>query len=678
MNNDFDVDALFSDAAQTDTAPEASQDADAYEQQKVNLTNFEDKYKDAADGLGENPIYKIITSGQTGAEIQDALIAFTSVEVGEASTEVVQELANIVTQYAELSSITSSAVSEANNIDQAEVFNATLEKIHSNQETYTDLSEMYNQAIEALMAAQQEGRGIKDIISETKKKRTELSGLKDSMISQSEAVDEAQGEYDSQINKQKKLQIQVEAAQAIIEKYKNGCEEEKDEQGIVIQQKTPALAALEAAFAAEKDGFFFFKNDRKEKIGAAVEKAKQAIKDADEIVDNLNPQVTNLEGPISRAKATLDEAKTEFEAQENKYKQLEDELANDATIKAVEELIGNGDNKHFTEQAKKFGDAGKQLISLMNTELASCVDFYIVQQENQQKLLNTSSNLSSQLKSIVAGLRKGLTKHEKACKELTTKLEDSIQALDDKKSAEIETAKALEDEGERQDMIDDIEKKYLDLPPHVKQMKEDQRDYQNFASDYSARLDQIASFEQHITVALETTNVTHQNAVNLTRKSESLKNEQVTMVNNSTTNATATVAQLLQEININMIAEFGQAASKTNALITQTGVNAMAHRQKMGNKEKAQSIKNLSELTKTMKSAKAELEIEAEKSVALQKMNANAAQQFEKSAQDLVNTTMNSESNAKKRMQEDSAYAKQAVASTKSLFEGPKPKEPGV
>jgi DNA repair exonuclease SbcCD ATPase subunit len=678
MNNDFDVDALFSDAAEADTAQETNQNVDAYEQQEKNFTNFEDDYKTAEEGLEENPIYKIITSGQTGAEIQDALIAFTAVEVGEESDAVVQELANIVKQYAELSSITSSAVRAANNIDQAEVFNQTLEKIHGHQETYTDLSEMYNQAIQALMAAQKEGRGIKDIISETKQKRTELSGLKDSMISQSEATEEAQGEYDAQISKQKKLQLQVDEAQAIIEKYKNGCEEVKDEQGIVTQKKIPALAALEAAFAAESGGFFFFKNDKKEKIGAAIEKAKKEIKDADEIVDNINPQVTNLEGPISRSKATLDEAKTEFQAQQDKYKQLEDELANDATIKAVEELIGNGDSKHFTEQAKKFGNAGEELIKLMNTELASCVDFYVVQQENQQKLMNTSSNLSSQLKSVVAGLRKGLTKHEKAYKELTTKLEDSIQALDDKKASEIETAKAVENEEERLELIDDIEKKYMDLPPHVKQMKEDQRDYQNFASDYSARLDQISSFEQHITVALETTNVTHQNAVNLTRKSESLKNEQVTMVNNSTTNATATVAQLLQEININMIAEFGQAASKTNALINQTGVSAMVHRQEMANKDKAQSIKSLSELTKTMKSAKASLEVEAEKSVALQKMNANAAQQFEKSAQELVNTTMNSESNAKKRMQEDSAYAKQAVASTKSLFEGPKPKEPGV
>lgn len=677
MNTDFDVDSLFSDAAEADTAT-TNQNADAYEQQEQNFTNFEDEYKDAESGLEENPIYQIITSGKTGAEIQEALIEFTAVEVGEESDKVVQELANIVKQYAELSSITSSAVRASNNIDQSEVFNETLEKIHGHQETYTELSETYNQAIQALMAAQSEGRGIKDIISETKKKRTELSGLKDSMISQSEAVEEAQGEYDAQINKQKKLQAQVDEAQATIEMYKNGCEEVKDEQGIVTQKKVPALAALEAAFAAESGGFFMFKNDKKEKLGAAVEKAKKAIKDADEIVDNLNPQVTNLEGPISRSKTTLDEAKAEFQAQQDKYTTLEDELANDATIKAVEELIGSGDNKHFTEQAKKFGNAGEELIRLMKTELASCVEFYGVQQSNQQKLLNTSSNLSSQLKSIVAGLRKGLTKHEKAYKELSSKLEDSLQSLENSKAEEIEVAKALEDEAERQEAIDDIEKKYMDLPPHVKQMKEDQRDYQSFANEYSARLDQIASFEQHISVALETTNVTHQNAVNLTRKSESLMNEQVTMVNNSTTNATATVAQLLQEININMIAEFGQAASKTNALINQTGVNAMVHRQEMANKDKAESIKSLSELTKTMKSAKAALEVEAEKSAALGKLNANAAQQFEKSAQDLVNTTINSESNAKKRMQEDEGYAKQALASTKELFQTAKPKEPGA
>ncbi|MEC7576248.1 MAG: hypothetical protein VX468_02890, partial [Pseudomonadota bacterium] len=75
--------------------------------------------------------------------------------------------------------------------------------------------------------------------------------------------------------------------------------------------------------------------------------------------------------------------------------------------------------------------------------------------------------------------------------------------------------------------------------------------------------------------------------------------------------------------------------------------------------------------------AKAQLVEEAKKTAALQKLGTQATDQFEKSAQELVNTSRNSKNEARQKMQEDEAYAKQAVQSTASYFQGPKPKEPG-
>ncbi|MEE3323124.1 MAG: hypothetical protein VX196_04235, partial [Pseudomonadota bacterium] len=393
MSDNLDLDALFGNA--TDTAENTAVSQDAFEQQEANLADFGQKYEAAEEGLASNPIYQIISSDKTGAEKQQALIDFVKVNIGEDSKAVVQELANIVEQYAQLSSITSSAVRDANNLDQAEVFNTTLQTIHQHQSDYSELSEMYNKAIVALMAAQQQGRGIKDIISETKAKRKKANELKAAMISQTEAVEEAQGEYDAQIEKQKKLQKEVEEAQAEKDKYTKGCEEVKDEQtGEVLQKKLQPLATLEQAYAAESGGWAFFGNKKKDALGKAIAEYKKKIKAADDVVDDLNPQVRNLEGPISRSKEALEAAQAELTAQETEYNAIEEELANDDTVKAVEELIGNGDNTHFTEQAKKFGDAGKQLVNLMESELAKCIDFYGVQQENQTKLLNTSTNLS--------------------------------------------------------------------------------------------------------------------------------------------------------------------------------------------------------------------------------------------------------------------------------------------
>ncbi|MCS5597963.1 MAG: hypothetical protein NZ828_11995 [Alphaproteobacteria bacterium] len=676
MSDNLDLDALFGNA--TDTAENTAVSQDAFEQQEANLADFGQKYEAAEEGLASNPIYQIISSDKTGAEKQQALIDFVKVNIGEDSKAVVQELANIVEQYAQLSSITSSAVRDANNLDQAEVFNTTLQTIHQHQSDYSELSEMYNKAIVALMAAQQQGRGIKDIISETKAKRKKANELKAAMISQTEAVEEAQGEYDAQIEKQKKLQKEVEEAQAEKDKYTKGCEEVKDEQtGEVLQKKLQPLATLEQAYAAESGGWAFFGNKKKDALGKAIAEYKKKIKAADDVVDDLNPQVRNLEGPISRSKEALEAAQAELTAQETEYNAIEEELANDDTVKAVEELIGNGDNTHFTEQAKKFGDAGKQLVNLMESELAKCIDFYGVQQENQTKLLNTSTNLSSELKSIVAGLRKGLFAHEKDYKALSEELTAALEKIESDKAAELEKANEIEAEDERLEAIDNIEKEYIDLPPHVKQMQEDQREYESFLRDYSSRLEQISTFEEQITVSLAQTTQTHQTAVNLTHKTESLKNNQVTMVNAGTSNATATVSQLLQEININMMAEFGQAASKTNAMIAKTGTYASIHREKMSNKDRAESIKTLTDLSKTMDAAKAQLVEEAKKTAALQKLGTQATDQFEKSAQELVNTSRNSKNEARQKMQEDEAYAKQAVQSTASYFQGPKPKEPG-
>ena len=676
MSDNLDLDALFGNA--TDTAENTAVSQDAFEQQEANLADFGQKYEAAEEGLASNPIYQIISSDKTGAEKQQALIDFVKVNIGEDSKAVVQELANIVEQYAQLSSITSSAVRDANNLDQAEVFNTTLQTIHQHQSDYSELSEMYNKAIVALMAAQQQGRGIKDIISETKAKRKKANELKAAMISQTEAVEEAQGEYDAQIEKQKKLQKEVEEAQAEKDKYTKGCEEVKDEQtGEVLQKKLQPLATLEQAYAAESGGWAFFGNKKKDALGKAIAEYKKKIKAADDVVDDLNPQVRNLEGPISRSKEALEAAQAELTAQETEYNAIEEELANDDTVKAVEELIGNGDNTHFTEQAKKFGDAGKQLVNLMESELAKCIDFYGLQQENQTKLLNTSTNLSSELKSIVAGLRKGLFAHEKDYKALSEELTAALEKIESDKAAELEKANEIEAEDERLEAIDNIEKEYIDLPPHVKQMQEDQREYESFLRDYSSRLEQISTFEEQITVSLAQTTQTHQTAVNLTHKTESLKNNQVTMVNAGTSNATATVSQLLQEININMMAEFGQAASKTNAMIAKTGTYASIHREKMSNKDRAESIKTLTDLSKTMDVAKAQLVEEAKKTAALQKLGTQATDQFEKSAQELVNTSRNSKNEARQKMQEDEAYAKQAVQSTASYFQGPKPKEPG-
>lgn len=669
MSDDFNFDELFSDAASTEAGEATEQEVDIYQQQQENLKNFEEQYKQAETGLSENTIHQIVTSEMSISEQQEAIINAVVTEIGEDSEAVIKVLKELNAKYAELTTVTSETVRAASNLDQASVFTETMQEMANHQEAYSGKADMFFRAISALQAAQTENKGIKDIIAEAKAKRKKHSELKDAMLNQAEAVEKAQDEYDSKIAKQKSLQDIVDDAAKTKAEYTEGREEVKDEQtGDIIQEKINAIDAIEAAYNAESGGFLMFGGERKKQLGELLEANKKIIKDADEVLDDTNIQVTNMEPQIKRAQEALDKAKAELEAQQAEFQQIEDELANDDTIKAVEQVIGN-DPKHFSEQAKVFQESGTELIQLMKSDFAHCVDFYADQQENVGQLINVSGNLSNELELIISALRKAETTHEKNLTKLSDELNAELKSIEDEKQAKIDEAEAsIEDAAELGDRKAEIEKEYMDLPPLVQKLQDDHEAYQNFLRSYSSRLNQLVSFDQQNTVSLETSKITLNNAKDLALQAESLKNEQIATVSTSTTNATNTVEQLLMETKMHVLHEFGAAAQKTNVLLTNQGVETMIHRKGQNNKNRKGNIENLVSVKQTMDGASAKLKQEAVRSVALSKMETQAVQQLQDSANKLANVTKNSEAEIEQRMQSDEEFKENVKKTGAAMF----------
>jgi hypothetical protein len=667
-DNEIDFGDIFGSEAAVAEQDNTSSAQDAQLELQQNLESFEKKFDEAKTSLEENPIHKIISSGKTGSETQQDIIDFALTEIGEGSEAVIEELSQISQQYASLSTMTSETVRQATNLDRAAVFTTTMQKMADNQSLYSEKAGMFNQAIAALQKVQKEGKDIKDVIQEAKGKRKKFSELKNSMLLQSETVEDAQSEYDRLISKQKGLQAIVDEAMQQKADYTDGREEVKDEQtGEIIKKKLPALEALKAAHAAEKSGFFGMGGKRKQELADFVKEYEDIIKAADEELDDTNIQVKNLEPQIKRAEAKLNEVKAELESQKTEHDAIEDHLKNDAVICAVEKVIGE-DDQHFVDQAKEFQLSGTELITLMETDFASCVDFYSEQQRNVGKLINVGGNLSSELELIISGLRKAETAHEKRYGDLSKKLEDALAAIEEEKQQAITQAETIENTEERGEKLAEIDKEYMDNPPLIQKMIDDKSAYQDFVRDFSARLQQIISFEQNVVVALETSKITQTNAQDLAREAESLKNEQIMTVSNSTTNATETVAQLMMEVRMNVIREFGNAANKDNTALIKQGVDTMVHRKVQGLKQGKEKVLNLNEVTTSMDKAAQQLKSAAEHSVALDKITSASVKRLEKSAQDLANTTKTSEEEVNAKMKSDPDYAKTVAQKGKDMF----------
>jgi DNA repair exonuclease SbcCD ATPase subunit len=675
-DNEIDFGDIFGSEAAVAEQDNTSSAQEAQQELQQNLESFEKQFDEAKTSLEENPIHKIISSGKTWSETQQDIIDFALTEIGEGSEAVIEELSQISQQYAALSTMTSETVRQATNLDRAAVFTTTMQKMADNQNEYSEKAGMFNKAIAALQDVQKQGKDIKDVIQEAKGKRKKFSELKNSMLLQSEAVEDAQGEYDKLISKQKGLQTIVDEAMQQKADYTNGREEVKDEQGEVTQKKLPSLEALKAAHEAEKGGMFGFGGKRKQELADFVKEYEGIIKAAYEELDDTNIQVKNLEPQIKRAEAKLNEVKSELESQTTEHDAIQDHLKNDAIICAVEKVIGE-DDQHFVDQAKAFQGSGTELIQLMKTDFASCVDFYTEQQKNVGKLINVGGNLGSELELIISGLRKAETAHEKRYSKLSKKLEDALSTIEEEKQQAVTQAETIENEEERGEKLAEIDKEYMDNPPLIQKMIDDQSAYQDFVRNFSSRLEQIISFEQNVVVALETSKITQTNAADLAREAESLKNEQIMTVSNSTTNATETVAQLMMELRMNVIRAFGTAANKDNTVLIKQGVDTMVHRKVQALKQGKEKVLNLNEVTTSMDKASAQLKSAAEHSVALDKITTASVKRLAESAQGLANTTKTSEEEVNAKMKSDPDYAKTVAQKGKDMF-AQKPAAPSV